>query len=430
MQVEELKRVLVSQREEMMEFIERERIIRRDAEENAKSILASPNVLAILGVRRSGKSVLSWSLAGGNALYVNFFDERLSAFRPEDFERLLNAARELWGEPEIVVLDEVQEVKGWERFVSRLRLNKRVVVTGSSSRLLSGEIATYLTGRHVELTLFPFSFREFLRFRGVELSGSWEYSDREVSRVKRELGDYLEIGGFPEAVKFGRFYLSQIYRDLIERDVILRHGVKHADALRELARYLISNHSSEFTYSKLGSVVGLRDVHTVRDYVSYLEEAYLIFQLRRFSFKPKGQLLSPRKAYPIDTGIAKTLTLKAHPEKGKLMELAVFLEIKRALSYSLIPGEVYYWRDEKGEVDFVVRIGEKLIPIQVTFSLEGTSDREVGNLARASKALRAEKGIVVTWEEEGGIDRDGVRIEAVPLWKFLVYGFSRFLPSI
>ena len=257
MQIEELKRVLVSQREEMSEFVKRERIIQRDAEENAKSAIASPNVLAILGVRRSGKSVLSWNLTGGNALYVNFFDERLSAFRSDDFERLLNAARELWGEPEIVVLDEVQEVKGWEMFVSRLRLNKRVVVTGSSSRLLSGEMATYLMGRHVELTLFPFSFREFLRFKGVRLSENWEYSDREVSRVKRELEEYLEIGGFPEAVRFGRFYLSQIYRDLIERDVIMRHGVKHADALRELARYLISNHSSEFTYSRLGSLVGI-----------------------------------------------------------------------------------------------------------------------------------------------------------------------------
>ncbi len=191
MQIEELKRVLVSQREEMPEFIKRERIIQRDAEENAKSAIASPNVLAILGVRRSGKSVLSWNLTGGNALYVNFFDERLSAFRSDDFERLLNAARELWREPEIVVLDEVQEVKGWERFVSRLRLNKRVVVTGSSSRLLSGEMATYLTGRHVDLTLFPFSFREFLRFKGVELSESWEYSDREVSQMKRELEGYL-----------------------------------------------------------------------------------------------------------------------------------------------------------------------------------------------------------------------------------------------
>ena len=429
MRVEELKRVLVSQREEMMEFIEREGIIKRDVEEKARSLISSPNVLAILGVRRSGKSVLSWRLVGNKALYVNFFDERLSAFRSEDFERLLSAARELWGEPDIVVLDEVQEVEGWEKFVSRIRLNRPVVVTGSSSRLLSGEMATYLTGRHVELTLFPFSFREFLRFRGVKLGENWEYSDREVSRVKRELGKYLEVGGFPEAVRFGRFYLSQIYRDLIERDVIMRHGVRHADALRELARYLISNPSTEFTYSRLGSLVGLRDVHTVRDYVSYLEDAYLIFQLRRFSFKPRGQLLSPRKVYPVDIGMARTLTLKAHPERGRLMELAVFLEIKRELSYSFIPGEVYYWRDEGGEVDFVVRVGKRLIPIQVTFSLEGTSDREIGNLVRVSKTLRTGKGIVVTWEEEGEVEKDGVRIEVVPLWRLLGYGFTRFLPS-
>ncbi len=136
-------------------------------------------------------------------LYVNFFDERLSAFRSDDFERLLNAARELWGNPGSLWLDEVQEVKGWERFVSRLRLNKRVVVTGSSSRLLSGEMATYLMGRHVELTLSPFSFREFLRFKGVRLSENWEYSDREVSRVKRELEEYLEIGASPRPLGSG-----------------------------------------------------------------------------------------------------------------------------------------------------------------------------------------------------------------------------------
>ncbi len=418
MRVEELKRILVSQREEMLEFMEHERIIPREAEESARSLLATPNVLAILGVRRSGKSVMAWRLAGNKFLYVNFFDERLTGFTSRDFERLLNASRELWGESDFVVLDEVQEVEGWERFVSRLRLNKRVIVTGSSSRLLSGELATYLTGRHFSITLYPFSFREFLSFRGVGLSKEWEYSDREVSRVKRLLEEYLSIGGFPEALKFGRIYLNQIYRDVVEKDVILRHGIRHRSALRELALYLLSNYSSEFTYSKLGSIVGLKDVHTVRDYVSYLEDAYLIFQLRRFSFKPKGQLLAPRKVYPVDTGLATAMSLKSHPSRGKLIELAVFLELKRQLSYSLTQGELFYWRDEKGEVDFILR-ADGMLPIQVTFSLDGTSDRELGNLFRVAKALRVKRGLVVTWEDEEKLVKDGVKIEVVPLWRFL-----------
>jgi predicted AAA+ superfamily ATPase len=429
MKVEELKNVLTSQREELLDFMRRERLVERDVERSAREFLAFPNVLAILGVRRSGKSVLSWRLAGENALYVNFFDERLIDFESGDFERLLSAARELWGEPTTIVLDEVQEVEGWQKFVSRMRVNKKVIVTGSSSKLLSGEMATYLTGRHIELTLFPFSFREFLKLRGVKLEKNWEHSDRKLAEIKRSLGEYLEMGGFPEVGKFGKLYLGQIYRDLVERDVIMRHNVRHQEALRELARYLISNSSSEFTYSKLSSIVGLRDVHTVRDYVSYLEEAYLIFTLMRFSFKPKGQLLSPRKAYPIDTGIARMLSLKARPERRKLMELAVFLELKRSLSYSFSPGEVYYWRDDKGEVDFIVRSGGSLLPIQVAFSLEDTREREIGNLVRASKLLRSKNALVVTWEEKEKTRVDGVEIEILPLWEFLVNGLSPFLPS-
>jgi len=426
MRTDELKRVLISQREEMEEFIGRERIIPREVEENVRGLLSSPRVLTILGVRRSGKSVPAWRLSGENSLYINFFDERLSEFGPGDFERLLNAARELWGEPKVVVLDEVQEVEGWQKFVSRLMVNRGVIVTGSSSKLLSGELATYLTGRHVDITLFPFSFREFLRLQGFEFKENWEYSDRVVSEIKRLLEEYLEIGGFPEAIRFGRLYLPLIYRDLVERDIILRHGVKHQSALRELARYLVSNYSNEFTYSRLGSIVGIRDVHTIRDYVEYMEQAYLIFQLRRFSFKPRSQLISPRKVYPIDTGLARSVSLKSHPERGRLMELAVFLEIKRRLSYSLIQGDVFYWRDDKGEVDFIVRSEGGLSPVQVAFSLEESREREVSNIVRVSKILGSRDALIVTWEEEETIEKEGVKIEVMPLWKFLTGGSRIF----
>ncbi len=166
----------------------------------------------------------------------------------------------------------------------------------------------------------------------MKLEGEWEYSDREIAA--------------PSQLSSEGFYLSHIYRDLVERDVIMRHGVRHKSALKEIARYLISNASSEFTYSKQGLCFISR----------------LMFQLTRFSFKPKAQILSPKKL----------------------------------ISYSFSPGEIPYWRDEKGEVDFIVRSGEMMTPIQITFSLEETHDREIRNLVRVSKALRVNRGIIIT----------------------------------
>ncbi|AMM53923.1 ATP-binding protein [Pyrococcus kukulkanii] len=419
--VESLKRIVITQREEIEEFIERENIIEREIDKEALlSFLSYPNILAILGVRRSGKSVLTWLLMRDKKFaYINFFDERLLSFSPNDYEKLMQAFYELYGDVEYFVFDEIQSVKGWERFLSRIRTTKKIIVTGSSSSLLSGELSTSLTGRYVGFTLYPFSFREFLKFKGVKLEKNWMYSTKSIAKIKRLLEEYIKIGGFPEALKFGRVYLQTIYRDIVERDVIMRHNIREVQAIKELALYLLSNFSREITYSKLKNVIGLKDVHTIRNFVGYLEDAYLIFQLKRFSPKLKSQILSPRKVYAIDSGIINSVAFRPTRNMGRLLENIVFVEILRRISYSFSNREVYYWKDREGEVDFVIKEGNKVIQlIQVTYELNDENyRREVDALLRASKELKCNNLLIITWDQDETLEGN---IRVVPLWKWLL----------
>ncbi|ASJ16580.1 hypothetical protein A3L04_05600 [Thermococcus chitonophagus] len=419
--IESLKRIIITQREEIEEFMERENIIEREIDKEALlKFFSYPNILAILGVRRSGKSVLTWLLMRDKKFaYINFFDERLLSFSPNDYEKLMQAFYELYGDVKYFVFDEIQSVRGWERFLSRIRTTKKVIVTGSSSSLLSGELSTSLTGRYIGFTLYPFSFREFLKFKGVKLENNWMYSTKSIAKIKRLLEEYIKIGGFPEALKFGRVYLQTIYRDIVERDVVMRHNIREVHAIKELALYLLSNFSREITYSRLKNVIGLKDVHTVRNFVGYLEDAYLIFQLRRFSPKLKSQILSPRKVYVIDSGIINSVAFKSTKDIGKILENVVFVEILRRISYSFSNREVYYWRDRNGEVDFVIKEGNKVIQlIQVTYELNDENyRREVEALLRASKELKCNNLLIVTWDQEETLKEN---IKVVPLWKWLL----------
>lgn len=419
--VEELKRIIMTQREEMDEFLNRERLIEREVDEKRLlKFLQYPNILAILGVRRSGKSVLSWLLMRGKKFgYINFFDERLLGFSPEDFEKLVQAFHELYGDLDYFVFDEIQSVQGWERFLSRVRTSKRVIITGSSSNLLSGELSTVLTGRYVSFELYPFSFKEFLEFKGIKLEKNWMYSTKETAKVKKALEEYIKFGGFPEALKFGRIYLQTIYRDIVEKDVLFRYKIRDIQALRELAKYLISNFSKEITYGKLKNLINIKDVHTVKNYVEYLERAYLIFQVRRFSFKLKSQMLSPRKVYAVDTGLINAVSFKFSENIGRLMENLVFLELLRRRSYKFADYEIYYWKDAKGEVDFVVKSENKVTQlIQVTYELNKENfEREVAPLLKASKELKCKELLLITWDQED-TTKEGVKI--MPLWKWLL----------
>lgn len=426
MNVEELKSVIVSQRQQMEELFQQEEIIDREIGlENVRYLLSHPNILAILGVRRSGKSVFTWLLLRDKKFgYINFFDERLASLRSDELSKIVQAFSELYSETNYFILDEIQIVQGWERFVSRLRTSKRIVITGSNSALLSGDLSSFITGRHSDIVLFPFSFREILKTKGVKLGVDWYQYDDKISAVKRFLEDFLIKGGFPEVQKFGSRILQGIYRDIVENDVILQHKIRNKEAIRSLSLYLASNICKEISFEKLTGYLSIKNGHTVAKYIRYLEESYMFFILQRFSFKLKEQFIAPRKIYIIDTGIAESVAFRVSPDRGRQMENIVFVELMRRNLYLALNQELYYWKDHRGrEVDFVLKKGNEIVQlIQVSYVSSKTeiNERERDSLILASKDLKCDDLIVITWDYEDEEAKEGKKIKYVPIWKWLL----------
>lgn len=426
MQVEELKAIITSQHQSLEELFTKERIINRDIDsQHVKTFLSKPNVLAILGIRRCGKSIFSWLLLNGEKFgYVNFFDERLVGLKAEELNKILQAFYELYSsEVEYFVFDEIQKVQGWERFVSRLRTTNKIVITGSNSDLLRGDLSTFLTGRHIDIELLPFSFREYLSAANVTLEANWEYATSSIATIKRALSEYVVKGGFPEVGKFGSAILSGIYRDIIENDIIGHHKIRNPQNLRELAKFLISNAGKEITFNKLKSI-GIRDTHTVSKYSTYISDSYLIFFLERFSYKLKEQFKAPKKVYCIDSGLAGNIAFKLSKDSGRQMENVVFIELLRRKLYYNSDWELYYWKDHRGrEIDFVVKSAESTIQlIQVAYisAKNEIEARELQAFKIAAPELKCENLLAITWDYEGTTSIDDKTVTFIPLWKWLL----------
>ncbi|MBI2499726.1 ATP-binding protein [Candidatus Woesearchaeota archaeon] len=420
MEIEILKRIITSQREEFEKIFREAYIIQRENLDYVKPFLSHPNILAILGVRRSGKSVFSILLANElkeNFGYINFDDERLIGLKTEDLDRVLQAFYELYGEIKLIILDEPQNVDGWELFANRLRRTKKVVISGSNSNLLSGELATRLTGRYIDFTLYPLSFREILNFKPDI------YLTEDIAKVQNQLDCYFKESGFPEFRKFGSKIVENIYQDIINKDCLNRYNIKNKKTFKELSRYLTSNFSSEFTYSKLSNIFNIKDVHTVKNYVDYLKEAFIIFIIDRFSPKLKQQVISPKKVYTVDHGICNFLSFKLSKDLGKLIENVVCIELLRRKSTNSSL-EIYYWKDyQQNEVDFVVKPGPKvkaLIQVCWDISEYKTKEREIKSLIKASKELKCKNLIIINRDKEVEEKFNGEKIKFIPLWKWLM----------
>lgn len=412
--------IVKEQRKELEEIEKEETIIPREKLEEAKKALKFPNVLAVLGIRRCGKSIFSYLLAKEQKFgYVNFDDERLWPIKTEDLNEILKSFYKIYGDVEVIVLDEVQNVKGWELFANRLRRTKKVILTGSNSNLLAGELATHLTGRHMDVVLFPFSFREFIKSKNFEESVA--YTTREKAKLLKLLDEYLQNGGFPETQKFGKRMVSLIYEDILTKDVLLRHKIKKIEELRGLAKYLITNSAEEFSYTKAAKVLSVRHVSTVSKWIKYLEEAFLVFKLERFDFKLKQQILAPKKIYCIDSGLMTVVGFKFSENKGKLMENAIAGELKRRAEQN---EEIYYWKDhQQNEIDFVIKKDEKIVQlVQSSYanSREDVKEREINSLLKASKALKCNNLQIITWDYEATETTKKRKIRCVPLWKWLL----------
>lgn len=415
-----LKRIIVEQNEEVEHLFRNEQIIPRELD--IERGLRHPNAVVIMGPRRAGKSTLALSAVRNKKYgHLNFDDERLSLTGP-DLNQVLEALYEIHGKLDYLVLDEIQNVPGWELFIGRLRRTKRVIVTGSNARLLAGELASRLTGRHMDFTLLPFSFREFLVSRGG-LPQSPILTTVQEAALRRELDAYRRDGGFPEVFKFGRAVLKTLYEDILHKDIILRFKLRKSVAFRELARLLSSHYSREFSYSRLKAAVQIKDVHTVKKFVDYLLAGYLFFMVERFSFKLKQQLISPRKIYGIDPGLLTATAFRISEDEGHLDENLVAVELMRRRSY-WGEGDIYYWKDASGaEVDFCVKTGPRiteLIQVCRSFAEMGKKERELGALVKASKELRCRRLLVLTDDLEGEDSFKRIKIKLLPLWKWLL----------
>lgn len=423
-----LKQIIIDQREELELLCQKEKIIDRQVLNQYKTFLKSGLVKVITGPRRAGKSILGYQLVKDkNFAYINFDDELLSGLKTEDLNLVVKAFYEIYKEPEFILLDEVQNIENWELFVNRLkRQGFNLIVTGSNARLLSKELASHLTGRHFSLELYPFSFREFLKFHNLEYEKD-NFSTRQTALIKRELEKFILSGGFPETLKepSPKRYLTSLYSNILTKDIALRHKIRFIKTVKEISNYLISNFSGQMSFNKLKNIFNIKSVHTAQNYLSFLEETYLLFLTEKFSFKAKEKITAPRKVYVIDTGLINAVSPGSSRNIGRLYENLAALELmrKKADSTNL---EIYYWQDYSGkEVDFVIKEGLKIKElIQICYDLGNydTKRRELESLLKAQREMKAKNCslLVITSDYEGEEKIKNKTIKFTPLWKWLI----------
>lgn len=398
---ETLRTIVRAQREELALFeygVERERLEELDIE--------IPFAIILSGIRRCGKSTLLRQIARKvkNFYYFNFEDSRATNFEVQDFQKLVDVFFEEFGKAEHYFFDEIQNVPKWELFVrALLDKKKHVIITGSNASLLSKELGTRLTGRHLRYELFPFSFKEFLKLVG----------GRPDIRTFEE---YFTKGGFPEFLKVQKAdILQELFNDIIVRDIVARHKIRSTKIIREMALYLLTNVGREFSYSSLKGLFCLGSTSSVVSFVSYFEDSYLLFAIPKFDYSLKKQLVNPKKVYSIDNGLSNVNSASFSEDKGKMLENLAFLGLRRRHK------DIFYFR-EKGECDFVVKEGNKITKaIQVCYDLnEDNKDREIDGLIEALEKFQLKEGTILTYNQTDELQIGNKTIRVLPVWKWLL----------
>jgi len=424
-----LKKILLDQKEEMYSLHQRVKLIERDCFSDYLKYIDSKQTKVITGVRRSGKSIIAYQLLKNRPFaYANFDDELLANIAAEDLNKIIEVFYEIYPDFKYIFFDEIQNVAGWELFINRLqRQGFNLVITGSNAKLLSKELATHLTGRHIALELFPFSFKEFLKYHEISADISM-LSTKNTAVLKKKFEEYLISGGFPDIVRepFNqRIYIQSLYSNIVDKDVILRHKIRFGNTLKNISNNLMATPSSPISFNKIKNTFNLKSIHTAQNYISFIEETYLIFLLQKFSYKSKERSIANRKLYVIDSGLITVLGFNFSRNLGKIYENIVFLELMRQKSNN----EIYYWQDPYfGEVDFIIKEKTKIIEIiQVCYDMQDaeTKKRELKSLMHASKMLDCKNLTIITEDTEKTETTNGETINYVPLWKWLLNNSSK-----
>ena len=393
----------------------------------------------IVGIRRAGKTYLMFYIVNHllktrrldkkATIYINFENRRLYPLKKEYFnqiiefvyaERLLDKFKKIY-----LFLDEIQNIEGWQHWIRSIyddfKGRIKIFISGSNEKLLEKEYSMLLTGRHLTVNTFPLSFKEFLGFNDLSLNKEKVLLEKEKSIAKKELGNFIKFGGFPEVVLNPQKeeILQQYFSDIVARDVVFKERVrKDLSLIEELGVYLINNISNLTSFRRLSNFFNSKgtkiSLPTLQHYYQLFENAFLFFSVRMFSYKIKDQLQHPLKIYCIDTGLINALSFKISHNLGKLYENVVAVELKRRKKV------LYYWKDyRQREVDFVVKKGLKVLQlIQASYGSEDieTEKREVEALFRASKELKCKNLLVITQD----LEKEEEGIKFIPLWKWLL----------
>jgi len=396
-------------------------------------------VIAVVGPRRAGKSYYLYHIIKSNKLnddeylFLNFEDESLRSMPRREVLSCVAKHTEIYGkQPEYVFLDEVQAFEHWSNWVYELYEKKRynIFITGSSSKLVSREVATQLRGRTLNILILPFSFSEVTKFKGFEAKEY--YSTYEKSAMLGQLSQYLRSGGFPQLV-LGQMDPNLFFRDYLDsvvyRDIVERFKIREAWLIRTLLRFVSASFSAPFSVNKVYNTLKSQGISvskkTVYKYTNYAEQAFFCFTLKRFDFSPRRSELSIPKVYLNDTGLINHLIPDAHKQTGRLMENVVFLKLKQK-QFSGKVGEIYYYKDQQGhEVDFVTDSGKCLIQVTYANGFDEVDRREWRNLINANQIFKSKRLYIITWdyEDERTLNWRGDKetISFIPLWKWLLH---------
>lgn len=391
----------------------------------AMKYLNSDLVKVVIGPRRAGKSLFTAHLFKDKLpAYVNFDDENLAKF--PNYDELIKELHALYGKTKHLLFDEIQNLPNWELFINRLhREGYNILLTGSNAKLLSKELATSLTGRHIPLEILPFSFKEFLRAKNFIFDKASLVLPEYKGQLLHYLYSYLKNGGFPELVvknlePLG--YLDTLLDSLLFKDIVQRHKLRLSEKIYDLELYFLNNFASQFSYRKIANILGFTSVATLEKFVKYLEEAYLVCVLSRCSYKAGERLASPKKAYLVDNGYICAKAVHATANEGKLMENLVFSELLK-MGYKPNHSLFYYKTRNNKEVDFVLKDGLKIKTlIQVAWDLTqyGRKERETKALLEASGELSCNNLLVLTWDYEAQTRVQGKKVLFLPVWKWLL----------
>lgn len=414
--------LILSDQQEELEIRRSEKLCHRS--EESLIDLNSTQAQVVVGVRRSGKSTLCFQAlekAKVKYAYVNFDDERIATAKTEDLNNILEVLYKIYGDFSHLFIDEIQNVDGWHLFVNRLlRQRMHIIITGSNAKLLSSDLATHLSGRNKEIPLYPFSFREYCIVKVVDTDGA---STKKVALRRAAFDSFLSQGGFPElmTVNQNHSYVKDLVSNILQRDIEHRFKITYRATFEQLANHLLNVTPTVIVTKRLSELLGVKSEHTIRNYIEYMKEAYLLIGLHKYS--PKSRIrITQEKVYPIDVALMNQRDNAFAGENiGWRLEAVVFLQLIR--TYKPKGFDIYYLSDRSGECDFVVCHNNNIIQaIQVSYDISSdkTRKREVEGLLLAHRKTRCKNLLLLTDHEYSQIDGKDYVIKIRPVYDWII----------